>query len=134
MIKLLHLLLGHPGDLLSAGILSFDILSDLSASILVTCWSHSVLLLCTHTLIGWILQDYQISWLLILSIFVLPTIFLSTFISLALNICLGFDILIIMNILNVPINYYKYYDQFNEIIYPMYFTWTIPLNKSTLIQ
>ena len=34
---------GHPGDLLSAGILSFEILTNLSVYILVTCSSHSLL-------------------------------------------------------------------------------------------
>jgi hypothetical protein len=41
--------------------------------------SHSILLLLlllsTHSLIGWILQDSLICWLTILSIFVLPTDF-----------------------------------------------------------
>ena len=82
MIKSLHLLLGRPGDLLPTGILSLDILTNLSASILVTCWSHSLLLLSTHSLRGWIPQDSLI--------FVLPTIALSIFISFASNICLVF--------------------------------------------
>ena len=59
------------------------------ASILVTCSSHS-LLLYTHSSIGWIPKDSLICLLLILSIFVLPTIFISTFISFASNICLAF--------------------------------------------
>ena len=90
MIKSLHLLLGRPGDLLSTGILSVDILTNLSASILVTYWSRSLLLLSTHSLIDWITQDALICWLLILTIFVLPTIFLSTFISFAYSMCLFF--------------------------------------------
>jgi Phosphoglycerol transferase and related proteins, alkaline phosphatase superfamily len=45
------------------------ILTNLSASILVTCSSHSFLL-STHSLIGWIPQDSLICCLLILSIFV----------------------------------------------------------------
>ena len=67
---------GRPGNLQPEGILFLDILTNLSTSILVTCWSHSLLLLSSYSLIGWILQDYLICWLLILSIFVLPTIFL----------------------------------------------------------
>ena len=59
-----------------------------SASFLATFWPHSLLFLYTHSLIVWIPQDSLTCWLLILSIFVLPTIFLSTFISLAYNICL----------------------------------------------
>ena len=53
MIMSLLLLLGRPGDHLPAGILSLDILTNLSASTLVICWSHSLLLLlllCTHLL------------------------------------------------------------------------------------
>ena len=86
MIKSLHLLLGRPGDLVPTAILLLDILTNLSASILVTCWSHS--LLSTHSLIGWIPQDSLICWILIQSIFVLQTIFFNTFISFASNICL----------------------------------------------
>ena len=53
--------------------LSLEILTDLSPFILVTCLS--LLLLSIHSL-GWIPQDSLICWLLILPIFVLPTIFL----------------------------------------------------------
>ena len=66
----------------------------LSRSILVSCSSHSLLLLLlllfTDSLIGWIPEDSLICWLLILSVFGLPTIFLSTFILFASNICLVF--------------------------------------------
>ena len=44
-IKSHHLLLGRPGDLLPRVTLFLDILNSLSASVLVTCWSHSLLLL-----------------------------------------------------------------------------------------
>ena len=74
-----NLLFGRPGDTLPAGILSLDILNKLSASILVTCWSHS--LLATHSLIGWIPQDTLICWLLIVSIFLIY-----------FQICLVFDV------------------------------------------
>ena len=70
----------RPGDLLPAGVLSLEILTNPSASILVKYTSYSLLLFSTHS-IRWIRQDSLICWLLILSIFVLPTIFLSTFIS-----------------------------------------------------
>ena len=53
---------------------SLEILTNLSASILVTCSFHSLFLFFTHSVLGWILQDFLICWLLILSIFVLPTI------------------------------------------------------------
>ena len=62
----LHLLFGRPGNLVPADILSLEILIDLSASNLVTYSSHSLLLPSTHSLIGWILQDSLICWLLIL--------------------------------------------------------------------
>ena len=92
MIKSLHLLLGPPGDLLPTDILSLDILTSFSASILITFWSHSLLflllLLSTHSLIGWIAQDFLISWLLILSTFVLSTIFHSNPMSFVSNFCL----------------------------------------------
>ena len=65
----------RPGDLLPAGVLSLEILTNPSASILVTCSSYSLLLLSMHSITGWIPQDSLICWLLILSIFVLPTIF-----------------------------------------------------------
>ena len=45
MIKSLHLLLGRPGDHLPTGILSFDILTNLPASILVTFWSHVIVVI-----------------------------------------------------------------------------------------
>ena len=48
----------------------------------------SLLLLFIHSLKSWILQDSPIRLVLILSISVLPTIFLRTFISFASNICL----------------------------------------------
>ena len=53
-IKSLHLLLGRPRDLFPAGILvlSLDILTNLSASILVTCSSHSLLLLLSTPLVN----------------------------------------------------------------------------------
>ena len=91
MIKSLHLLLGPPGDLLPADIFSLEILTNLSASILVSCSSHS-LLLSTHSLIGWISQDSLICWLFTLFIFVLPTIFHSTFISCTSNLFQVFDV------------------------------------------
>ena len=72
--------------------MSFEILTNLSVSILVTCSSHYLLLLSTHSLIGRILQNSLICWLLILFIFVLPTIDLSTFISFASNIYLVLDV------------------------------------------
>ena len=61
----LHLLFGRPRDLLPAGILSLEILSNLSASILVTSLSHSLILF-AHFLIGYIQQYSLICWLLIL--------------------------------------------------------------------
>ena len=76
---------------LPTGILSLDIITNLSASIVITCWSHYLpLLLSNHSIIGWIPQDSLICWLLILCILILPTIFLNTFISIASNICLVF--------------------------------------------
>ena len=70
-----------------------EILSNLSAFILVTCSTHSLLLLLsTHSLIGWITLDSLICWLFILCSFAWPTIFLSTFISFASIICLVFII------------------------------------------
>ena len=52
---------------LSRSVLLSDILgilTNISASILVTCSPHS-LLISTHSLIGWIPQDSLICWLLI---------------------------------------------------------------------
>ena len=91
----LHLLFGHPGDHLPVGILSLEILTNLSASFLVICSFHSLLLLLllllsTHSLIGWIRQDSLICWLLVLCSFVLSSVFLNTFISFASNFCLIF--------------------------------------------
>ena len=78
MIKSLHFLLGCPGDLLLPGILSLDILTNLSAYILVTCWSHSLLfLLSTHSLIGWIPQRF---------------LFIGFLFSFSSNNCLVFDV------------------------------------------
>ena len=62
---------------------------------LATYSSHSLLLLLlllvsTHSLIDWIPKDSLICWLLILSIFILPTIFLSIFISFTTNIWVFF--------------------------------------------
>ena len=57
----LFLLFRLHGDLLPAGILSLEIWTNLSASILVTCSSHSLLLF-THSFIGWIPQDSLICW------------------------------------------------------------------------
>ena len=68
------------------------ILTNFSAFIIVTFSSHSLLFLSTHSLIGWIPQESLICRLLILSIFVKQTIFLSTFISFVSNICLVFDV------------------------------------------
>jgi hypothetical protein len=74
---LLLLLVGNSACLISkllpAGVMSLEILTNLSASILVTCLSHSLLLFSIHS-IGWILQHSLIYWVIILSIFVLPTI------------------------------------------------------------
>ena len=54
--------------------MSLEILTNLSASILLTCSSHSLLLLLlllllldTHSLTGWIPQDSLICWFLIVS-------------------------------------------------------------------
>ena len=62
-----HPLSRRPGDLLPAGLLYLEVLTNLSASILVRRWSYSLLLLplSTHLLIGWIPQNSLISWLLI---------------------------------------------------------------------
>ena len=70
-IKVLHRIFGRPGDLLRAGISSFGILSNFSTSILVTCWSNSLLLLSTLSLIDWRPQHSLIYWLLISSIFLI---------------------------------------------------------------
>ena len=65
----LHLLLGRPGDLLLVGTLSLEILTNLPASMRVTCSSHSLLLLLSaYSLIGGIPLDSLICWLLILYI------------------------------------------------------------------
>ena len=53
LFRSLHLLLGSPRDLLQEGILFLEILTSLSASIHVTCLSHSLLLLSTHSLTGY---------------------------------------------------------------------------------
>ena len=77
--KSIHLFSGCPGDHLPTGPFRF------SASILVTCSSHSLLLLSIHSLIGQIQQDSLISLLLNLFLFcqllsfVRSTHFLPTF-------------------------------------------------------
>ena len=70
------LLFGCSRDLLPVSILSLVILANHPASTLVTCSSHSLLLLSTHSFIDWIPQDTLICWLLIVCIFVLPTVLL----------------------------------------------------------
>ena len=77
---------------------ALEILTNLSASIFVTCSSHSLLL----SLIGWISQKYLICRLLILSIFVLSTLFVSTFISFSSNISLAFMFALLFPVLSLP--------------------------------
>jgi hypothetical protein len=45
---------GRPGDLFPACVLFLEISTNLSATILITCSSHSLLIFSTHSLIGWI--------------------------------------------------------------------------------
>ena len=71
----------------SVGILSLEIFTNLSASILLTYSSHSLLYLDTHSLIGWIPQDYLICWLLILFFLVLSSHLLPTFVWFFLCFC-----------------------------------------------
>ena len=59
-IQSLHLSFGRPGALLPAGILSLEIVTNIRASILLTCSSHFHHLPSTHSLIGWIHQDSPI--------------------------------------------------------------------------
>ena len=97
---------GRSGDLLPAGILSLEILTNLSVSIVVTCLSHS-LLLSTHSLDTAVFSDLLTFY----------SIFLNTFVSFASTFVRFFIFFCVSTLVSSPYVIIGRSNGFNNVLY-----------------